>query len=339
MAPATARAELPSMGHPNIRFADPPLAGTGPACHLLAPRPRSAGSEDNQAKNEPDIAATDSPPQAPTTPPVAKPSRHRLQWPGRELHAIDYLLTGGVFAAAIIVENTTRPVREARWTGGILFDDAAQKLILGKSREARTQAQDLSAYFTILPQIAAVVDGSAVPLLLDKFNWRVAWKMSLINVQAISLTGLLSRSGHRTVGRERPDVALCEKDELFSERCGSGNNSSFPSGHSSTAFVGAGLVCAHHLSLPLYGHPALDVSACALSLGLASTSGVLRIKTGRHYASDVLAGALIGFGAGFVIPRYAYYRKRKSEPDDAISWMVLPALTADSIGVGAVGIF
>ena len=33
---------------------------------------------------------------------------------------------------------------------------------------------------------------------------------------------------------------------------------------------------------------------CPLALGLATTTGVFRIMSNNHYATDVLAGALVG---------------------------------------------
>ena len=60
-------------------------------------------------------------------------------------------------------------------------------------------------------------------------------------------------------------------------------NSSFPSGHSTAAFALA-TVFAHE-------YPKLTIPCYALASGVALS----RIYLGRHYPSDVLAGAVIGF--------------------------------------------
>ncbi|HTY08070.1 MAG TPA: phosphatase PAP2 family protein [Candidatus Edwardsbacteria bacterium] len=61
------------------------------------------------------------------------------------------------------------------------------------------------------------------------------------------------------------------------------SNSSFPSGHSTAAFALA-TVFAHE-------YPTLSIPCYALATGVALS----RIYLGRHYPSDVLAGAAIGF--------------------------------------------
>lgn len=269
-----------------------------------------------------------------------QPRSRRFRWKGREFGAFDYGYTAAILAGSIVYDRAGRTSREPNWTGGILFDDAAQSLLLGKTLDARRRAQSISGYLTITPQIVALVDAAAVPILFDRFNVKVAWYMSLINVQAMSLNGFLSRLGHRVIARERPDTALCLDDEKFNDRCGHGAYSSFPSGHTSTAFVGAGLVCAHHFAFRLYWHPAADAVACAAQLGIASTAGALRVKTGRHFLTDVIGGATLGLLTGFVAPALIYYRNNLSEQTDGTArWTLVPAVTQRSVGLGAVGIF
>jgi membrane-associated phospholipid phosphatase len=86
-------------------------------------------------------------------------------------------------------------------------------------------------------------------------------------------------------GRRRP-----ERDErglLASRHVPLPRSSSFPSGHTASAFafaVGAGAELPT-LRLPL--------------VGLASAVGYSRIHTGVHYPGDVVAGLLVGVGAGW----------------------------------------
>jgi len=80
------------------------------------------------------------------------------------------------------------------------------------------------------------------------------------------------------VGRERPednDVPRCQ--------------SSFPSGHATAAFTSAYVFSSQYprLTIPLYV--------------LATSIAISRIYLGKHYPSDVIAGAAIGTAAGFVV--------------------------------------
>ena len=83
------------------------------------------------------------------------------------------------------------------------------------------------------------------------------------------------------VGRERPNG---EGD--------SRTHSSFPSGHTATAFVVAAVMDRHaswKVSLPLYG--------------LAAAIGISRVPRGAHYLSDVTAGATLGIIVGHSVVR------------------------------------
>ena len=82
------------------------------------------------------------------------------------------------------------------------------------------------------------------------------------------------------VNRERPDGE--EYDRL---------NSSFPSGHATGAFAVASVVGSKYSSMriPVYL--------------LASTVALSRVYLGRHYPSDVLAGAGIGLCAGWLVTK------------------------------------
>lgn len=82
------------------------------------------------------------------------------------------------------------------------------------------------------------------------------------------------------VGRERPDRSA---------------HNSFPSGHTTTAVLGAELLSIEYADR----YPALS----ALSYAMAGATGMGRIIHNRHWASDVLAGA----GLGFLSAHLGYY--------------------------------
>jgi len=65
---------------------------------------------------------------------------------------------------------------------------------------------------------------------------------------------------------------------------------SFPSGHTATAFVAAGLLWMHRFPRGL----------CSVALVLAIGVGLSRIVVGAHWPMDVLAGAALGWGAAWL---------------------------------------
>jgi membrane-associated phospholipid phosphatase len=85
---------------------------------------------------------------------------------------------------------------------------------------------------------------------------------------------------------------------------GKRTNSSFPSGHTTVAFAAATVFAMEYRNKPLV--PILAYSA-------ASLIGVSRITENKHWATDVLCGAAIGYLTGrLVVNNYHRYAKLKA---------------------------
>lgn len=93
-------------------------------------------------------------------------------------------------------------------------------------------------------------------------------KFARINTLSLIATGLIVLGIKRAAHRKRPTY---------------NNYNSFPSGHTAYAFAMATLWSARYskLRIPLYL--------------LAASTAIARIYLGKHYPSDVLVGAVIGF--------------------------------------------
>ena len=159
----------------------------------------------------------------------AAPARteHRLQFPYRRFDLPEYLATGAVAAGYVYVEFGAKTPRQPRWTGGILFDDDAREALRGSSRSARDRAGVISDYLTLAPQGLAFFDTLGVPLLFDHWNVDVAWQMTAMNLQVMAVTGLIARSGHRFVARERPDTKPCIENHEYGALCFGGPTRAF----------------------------------------------------------------------------------------------------------------
>ncbi len=75
---------------------------------------------------------------------------------------------------------------------------------------------------------------------------------------------------------------------------------SFPSGHTTMAFTGA--MYASYVFSSYFPDSPFKIPVIAGSFTLATATAVLRILSGNHFITDVLAGAFIGCASGFFVP-------------------------------------
>lgn len=153
---------------------------------------------------------------------------------------------------------------------------------------------------TIAPIVyVGLVDSLIVPLARRSPD--VAWQLTMMNAEAFALSGLTTSALFAVVGRARPSYAECQAGQADDPLCNTGTFADFPSGHAASAMTAAGLSCAHHLNVHLYGG-AGDAIACGASLAMGAGAGVVRMLGDRHYVSDVLVGGGIGFLYGYGLP-------------------------------------
>ncbi len=123
----------------------------------------------------------------------------------------------------------------------------------------------------------------AATYVLDAFGVKSRHKLlrkTTTMATALALNGIVVHTMKGLIGEERPD--------------GSANNS-FPSGHTTTAFMGA------HIFHKEYRHLSPYYSVGAYSL--ATFTGMFRQLNNRHWISDVLMGA----GLGISLTELAYF--------------------------------
>lgn len=206
---------------------------------------------------------------------------------------------GGTLALAL-----QGPPHEPRWTGGILFDDATRDTVRLSSLPARRTARRIGDWpYWTAATLPLIVDPLVALTFAD--DPRAAGNIALLGLEAFSYAGFLSFVSTRISKRERPDStecrarggADCEED-----------TEAFWSGHTSIVAASAGLVCAHHRFMPLWGGGVGDAGACVLASSGAVLTAATRVIADRHYASDVLVGLGVGFGIGYGVPVLLHYR-------------------------------
>lgn len=228
-----------------------------------------------------------------------------LQWNPRfkrfstAQYGLSLALLGGSLASDAWLSPSTDP-----WRGENAIDGRARIMFAASSESSRHTASQISDYMMYGLLAYPFVIDTALVAAVGHGNYDVAFQMAMIGAQAVLTAKFISGLTKGLVGRERPD----------SEGCINGNeigcstyNESFVSGHTTSAFVGAGLICAQHQNFALYGDGPWGAIACGASLVAASTVGTLRIVADRHNFTDVLGGAAVGLVSGYLLPNLLNY--------------------------------
>lgn len=279
---------------------------------------------------------TQADPGPPVTMPVDKPkdtAKRPLEWKYQRVTALEYGATGALLLGFVAADRLMKD-DAPNWRGGVLFDSAAMGVGRGDSSSARDRAARVSDYLLFGMFAWPFLD---VGVATARGSADAGWQMAVINTEAFALNGLITTVIKRTVRRERPWVAAqCNTPEGQADpSCR--DSQSFLSGHASTAFTSAGLVCAHHGALPLYGNKIADGAACVTALAAATATGSLRVVADKHYATDVAAGAALGLLSGYLLPKVLHYgfgssstpstdeAKKKKHP--TVAWSAAPMAT------------
>jgi membrane-associated phospholipid phosphatase len=249
-----------------------------------------------------------------------------------------------LLGAGILALHWVEPAASEHWNGPILHDDWMRDSLRISSRSGRSDAATVSDVldFVALGHLF-LVDNVAVTAIGD-WNLDVGWQMFVINVQSYALSSFANRLSKRLAQRARPYVEPCRSDGEADDRCGNlSAYESFYSGHATSTATSAGLICAHHTHLALYGGGAADVATCLAAVGFTTATGALRIASDNHWATDVLVGHVSGYLAGYLLPTLVYYGEVRTEPlEDTGAGVramgfVLPR--GDGVELGIMGVF
>ena len=212
-------------------------------------------------------------------------------------------LAGIAVAAGVTLysEQAYGDPRHANWTAPNRFDDGIRNALRLNSASARDVAGSVGDGLMGLLIAEPIVDSFYTLGYRDR-NWDALWQTSVIDLESFTFTSLVSSVAQNSIKRQKPFVRTCPDGSCSDEQ----PNRGMPSGHVAFAFTGAGLYCTHHGYQSLYD-PATQRAICATSVGLAVVDGVVRVMADRHYATDVIAGSVIGLFSGFMLPRLLHY--------------------------------
>ncbi len=225
------------------------------------------------------------------------------------------LIVGGGLAFIVsetLLKDALAP-DDCRWCDDNALDRGIRNRLVWADPGAAASASNWTGYVAL----PLVTIGGAAALGAASGPDHAWWTDGLIVAESAILASLFTNLVKDVAGRERPFVhALAPADKPRTQEA----NLSFFSGHSSLAMslaVSAGTVAS------LRGHRLAPVMWGA-GVGLALTTGYLRIAADRHWATDVVTGWVVGAGFGVAVP-YLLHRKRG---DGALAASVSPRSVA-----------
>jgi len=166
--------------------------------------------------------------------------------------------------------------------------------------------QNWDDYLQFSPAVAAF----GLKLCGVKSTHKAVDMVILYALSNILNTGIVEGTKH-LVGRERPDQS---------------NRLSFPSGHTSTAFIAAEFL-----------HQEYKNQSVWISIGgysMASLVGVARIYNNKHWVSDVIAGAGIGIlSTKIVYWTYPYLQEAVGKKSKKTNAVLFPSYSEGNWGI------
>lgn len=176
--------------------------------------------------------------------------------------------------------------------------------LLGIDKVAVTQTLDVNADTYSTVGLYAAVGFAALDPLLS--SYRDGWDAGLVDLvmyaETISLTESLTDITKIAVRRPRPiDYIQCERTTSLTGSCANTDlELSFFSGHAATVAAITGTAS----YLAFVRSPDTPRPWITLGVGTALTAfvGYERVRSGEHFPTDVLAGALAGASVGVLVP-------------------------------------
>ena len=192
---------------------------------------------------------------------------------------------------------------ECKWCTPPGFDVSIRDALVWDNRTLAANIADGMAVATGAGALAAVI----VPALVDadaKDIWALEDSLIVINATLIDLavTDLLKD----VIARQRPAFYFGESHRTSP---GQGANKSFPSGHTSLAFAAASSAATVSFLRGYSSAPYIAAGGGTLALG----TGLFRIFADKHWATDVITGAVLGSAIGISMPVLLHGRGDSAE--------------------------
>ncbi|MBR4448704.1 MAG: phosphatase PAP2 family protein [Treponema sp.] len=216
-----------------------------------------------------------------------------------DVFALDGLKDGLIFGSGVLLSggdlllDNVLEFNRQKYDSSKVYDkddvNALDRIFMNSYSKKLDRAGDIS--------LVAAMAAPAVLLATDKSEWLT---VGVMYAETLLIANGIKELTKLCVTRARPymyyDPSTYPEDDLED---GDFANS-FPSGHSTMAFAGA--TFASYTFSKYFPDSPYRYAVTGGSYALALATAALRIKSGNHFMTDVLTGAVIGSATGFLVP-------------------------------------
>jgi membrane-associated phospholipid phosphatase len=302
-----------------------------------AAEPKQGDREPAPSTNTAAAAAPIQPPKAPQREVSLEPKPAEPKPAGRATLNVDPIADTAVIAVALgfagVLEliNSTGEIRPQQ-----ISPSFRRSQLIGIDRGAITATPEksagpisnaglgLAAVFAIIdPVISGFRENSVQTGLVDGFLY----------AQTVSLTLAMTNMTKMAVRRPRPlayiDAEAHRGDPDYSNSS-TDSTLSFFSGHAATtAAIGA---TATYLAFTRSPHTARPWITLGISTLVTTVVSIERVRAGKHFPTDVIAGSVAGAGIGVIVP----HLHRSEDVEQRRVWVGFTPSTTESIARGGV---
>jgi membrane-associated phospholipid phosphatase len=284
---AVASAQVPAVIAPAPAATTQPTAAAGPAAARAAPDVVPAKAPERNVSLEPTLAR--------------RPPGGRARFHADPIADMGLIVLSFGFGAVLEVINSTGEIRPQQIAPG--FD---RSNLIGIDRASITSTPDKTAGpLSSLGLGAAIAFGVIDPVLSGFREQSVQTGLvdGMLYAESLSLTFALTDMVKLAVRRPRPrayiDAEAHQGDPTYSNSS-TDSALSFFSGHASmTATVGATATYLAFTRSPKSARPWVTLG---LATALSTFVSIERVRAGKHFPTDVIAGGVAGAGIGIIVP-------------------------------------
>ncbi len=211
--------------------------------------------------------------------------------------------TAGALAIGASVSLIPVPEEGSPWKNPV--DALSRDLLRDRDPDGRMRSRvysDIGLTLSITAPIANTVFSGYQSEDLRADRQDREW-MAFTSVNALASNWILTETLKRLTARTRPRASSCDENEPLSCIQGSAREAhkSFPSGHTSFAFTGAGLICLHANQVRTGELFLAGDIWCPAALGVATITGLFRVRADEHWLTDILVGAGTGLLSSLIV--------------------------------------